>query len=444
MIKRLRKKFIVVTMCSVLAVLFLIVAVINIINYVNIVEDVDSVVAILEKGGGSFATDDFGGGFNGEIGGNPNEEMDGDIIGGVIEEDNGANNGVLPPPNNKNDFQHDHMSPETPFETRFFTVIMDSSGSVKTVNTNSIAAINQQQATEYASSLYNDGKTKGFYDNYRYSVISTVDGDIMYIFVDCNKELSNFRSFLFASIIVGFLALIAVFVLVFFLSGKITKPVAESYAKQKRFITDASHEIKTPLTVIGANVEILEMKGVENECLDEIKGQVKRLTSLTEKLVFLARMDEESQALTSTDFSLSDAVEESVKPFYAVAESKEMSLNCDIQRNVSYCGDEVMIRQLISLLLDNALKYSDDKGNIEVLLKTVGGKIQFIVSNPSKDLSGDLSVLFERFYRTDASRNSETGGHGIGLSIVNAIVTAHKGNITARAENGRAIFTVSL
>ncbi len=415
MIKRLRKKFIIVTMCSVLAVLVLIVGIINIVNYANVVKNADRIVTLLEEGGGTFGDD-------------ANMSGDGPPDAGFDDR----------PP------KPSPMSPETPFETRYFTVVIGDTGEIKSVNTDRIAAVDQTQAADYALSLYRENKTSGFYDNYRYGKTETADGSTMYIFVDCTRELNNFENFLLVSIAVGVSAFVAVFILVFFLSGRIIKPVAESYAKQKRFITDASHEIKTPLTVISANTEVLEMQGVENEWTIGIKEQVKRLTSLTEKLVFLARMDEESQTLKATDFSLSDAVDETVKPFCAVAVSKGLTLERDIQKNVSYCGDESMIRQLVSLLVDNALKYSDENGDIFVRLKTVGGKLQLTVTNPAKDLSGDLSILFERFYRNDKSRNSETGGHGIGLSVVKAIVDAHKGKITAHAENGTVAFTVTL
>lgn len=415
MIKRLRKKFIIVTTCSVLAVLVLIVGIINIVNYANVVRNSDQIVMLLKDGGGTFS------------GGN-----------GKPEEN------IHPP---EGDFNHNPqrpMSPETPFETRYFTVVLDESGSVKTVNTDKIVSVNQTQAADYAVKLYHKNKQTGFYDNYRYGTKTVGENDTMYIFVDCTRELTSFKTFMLISFAVGLAAFIAVFLLVFFLSGKVMKPIAESYAKQKRFITDASHEIKTPLTVISADTEVLEMQGTSNEWTESIKDQVKRLTSLTEKLVFLARMDEESQTLKATDFSLSDAVEETVKPFYAVAATKGLTLVGNIQKNVSYCGDETLLRQLVSLLIDNALKYSDENGQVKVLLKKTVNKIQLAVSNPAKDLHGDLSILFERFYRNDKSRNLETGGHGIGLSVAKAIVEAHKGKISACGENGTVVFTVTL
>lgn len=415
MIKRLRKKFIILTTCSVLAVLVLIVGIINIVNYANVVKNSDQIVMMLKDGGGTFGGDN----------GNPKENIE-------------------PPDGDFNHKPQRPMSPETPFETRYFTVVLEENGNVLNVNTDKIASVNRTQAADYAVSLQNKNKHTGFYENYRYGTRIIGESDTMYIFVDCTKELTSFKTFMLVSFAVGVSAFVAVFLLVFFLSGKVMKPIAESYAKQKRFITDASHEIKTPLTVIGADAEVLEMQGTVNEWTESIKEQVKRLTSLTEKLVFLARMDEENQRLTATDFSLSDAVEETIKPFFAVAATKGLTLDGDIQKNISYCGDEALLRQLVSLLVDNALKYSDANGRVGVRLKTTGGKIQLDVSNLAKELNGDLSILFERFYRNDKSRNSETGGHGIGLSVAKAIVEAHKGKITARGENETVVFTVTL
>lgn len=411
MIKRLRRKFIIVTMCSVFAVLVLIIGLINTVNYVRVVQNAESIVSLLKAGGGQFgivdgSKDTFGKDF---------------------------------------DFNHQKpMSPETPFETRFFTVVLDASGTAQLINTDRIVAVSADEAAEYAKSLYKRQKTSGFYGRYRYGTLSTETAETMYIFVDCSKDLSSFQNTLLVSIGIGAAALLLVFALVFLFSGKVMKPIAESYEKQKRFITDASHEIKTPLTIIGADAAVLEMQGTANEWTEGIKEQVQRLTSLTEKLVFLARMDEEGGALNATDFSISDAVEETIKPFYALAMSKGLQIQSDIQKNITYCGDKNLIRQLIALLMDNALKYSDEDGIITVGMKCAGGKIRLNITNPSVGLNGNLDVLFERFYRGDKSRNSLTGGHGIGLSVAKTIVAAHKGKISARGENGTVMFTVVL
>lgn len=169
-----------------------------------------------------------------------------------------------------------------------------------------------------------------------------------------------------------------------FWSKKIFRPVAESYDKQKRFITDACHEIKTPLTIIDANTEVIEMMSGESEWTKNTRDQVKRLTSLTNQMVALSRLDENS------------------------------------------------IRQLISILVDNAMKYAAMDAGVDVSLKRDGCKICFVLRNLTDGMkSGDQKVLFERFYRPDSSRNSETGGSGIGLSLTKSIVESHKGKITA-------------
>lgn len=394
MVKQLRRKFILVAMCSVLTVLAVVIGVINVVNYRNVVGNADRIIGLLKEGGGSF------GGMHGKP-----------------------------------------MSPETPFETRYFSVVLDAEGNAVAVNVEDIAAIGAPDAAAYAEELYRNGRISGFYGVYRYGVTGD-SSRTMYIFVDCTKDLSSFRNFLWVSIIVSVVSFFVIFVLVFIFSGKVMKPVADSYAKQKRFITDAGHEIKTPLTIIGADAEVLEMQDGANEWTQSIKEQVVRLTALTEKLIFLARMEEGGQELRFTDFCISDAVEETLQTFSAVAIARGTELQADVRPNLTYHGDENMIRQLVSLLVDNALKYSDGD-SITLSLHAIGNKMQLCVKNRASYLAdGDLNVLFGRFYRGDRSRNSETGGHGIGLSVVHAIVAAHKGKVTARKEGDTVTFTV--
>lgn len=407
MIKTLRRKFIAITMCSVVVVLSIIMGIVNIVNYYDINQHADERLDILAENDGAFPKPD-------------------DI-----------RHGKKPPSPN--------MSPEVPFETRFFTVILRADQAVISVNTGRIAAVSTQTATEYAVKLNTDGKTNGFLENYKYRAVPIGDG-MMYIFLDCGRELSTFYSFLLTSCLVALLGILSVLVLVVFFSKLAIKPVAQSYEKQKRFITDASHEIRTPLTIIDANTEVLEMETGENEWTKSIKNQIKRLSSLTEKLVFLSRMDEENTALKMTDFSLSDAILETVQPFEAVAAAQGKKLLLEIEEQVSYHGEEALLRQLFSLLLDNAIKYSQENGQISLCLKTLGKNKEITVSNTTSLIEqGKLDVLFERFYRRDSSRNTKTGGHGIGLSVAKSIVTAHKGKISARSEDGKSIiFTITL
>ena len=254
------------------------------------------------------------------------------------------------------------------------------------------------------------------------------------------------RTYALASIGISIIGLLVVFVLVCFFSKTVTKPMAESYEKQKRFITDASHEIKTPLTIIDANTEVLEMMEGENEWTVSIRKQIARLTALTEKLVFLSRMDEDSTRLEMLEFNISDAILDTAMPFETVAESKGKTLDISVAPDINYTGSETNIRQMVSLLLDNAIKYSSENGSIRLNFSTNGKlKILSLWNTVDEIETGKLDYLFDRFYRIDKSRNSKTGGFGIGLSVVQAIVQAHNGKVSAKSEDGKSIeFTISL
>lgn len=417
MIKNLRKKFIIITMCSVTAVLTLIIAAINIASFTNIIREADSKISLIALNGGIFP---------GNI---RNEGIFGDFKNFDSE---------MPP----------DMSPESPFDTRYFTVIIDSFGNVIASHTENIAAISEETAQEYALTLFAKNKTDGFYRGYKYGTATFGSGVnyTIYVFLDCDREMSAFYSFLAASVFVSLAGLLLVFLLVMFLSKIALKPVIESYEKQKRFITDAGHEIKTPLTIIDAGADVLEMENGENEWTQSIKNQVKRLSRLTEKLIFLSKMEEESTVLNTSQFSLSCAAKEIVDSFEAVAETKGKILTMNISQNIIYNGDKEAIQRLFSILLDNAIKYSDKNGRINFSLYQSGKYREIKVYNTVDFIEkGKHDELFERFYRKDSSRNSKTGGYGIGLSSAKAIVTAHKGKISACSEDGKSIvFTILL
>ena len=220
--------------------------------------------------------------------------------------------------------------------------------------------------------------------------------------------------------------------------------MAESYEKQRQFITNAGHEIKTPLTIIGADADLLELENGESEWLSDIKHQVTRLTGLTNDLIYLSRMDEERPQLQCIKFSLSDVTEDVVQSFQGPAKAHRKELVTDIQPLLSFTGDEKAIRQLVSVLLDNAVKYSPEGGIISVRLKQEGCFLKLAVSNTTVQPveKEQLNHLFDRFYRADQSRNSSTGGYGLGMSIAHSIVTVHKGKIRAEssAENALTIF----
>lgn len=413
MIRDLRKKFILVAMLSTMLVLTAIMGVVNFSNYREMLDRADEMTALLEQNDGKF----------------PEEPS-------WHEQDDTE----TPPAKPENDEKDkSRFSVETPFETRYFTVTVDENREVTDCDLDRIAAVDEETAEEYTQTAQQKNKTTGFQGIYRYRVTETEDG-AKYVFLDCRREISNFRTVLVTTISVSLLGLAAVFVLVVIFSRMVFRPVEESIQKQKRFITDASHELKTPLTIIDANTEVMEMESGESQWTKSTRKQIQRLSGLVQQLVTLSRLDEEKGLEEKCEFNLSEAVSECVQPYESLAQTREKNLTLNIEEDITYTGDERSIRQLAGILMDNAVKYSSENGNITLTLKKKGKKIFLEVYNDADDLpQGKLDVLFERFYRLDSSRNSGTGGSGIGLSVAKAIVQAHKGKITAENKNGRGL-----
>ena len=269
--------------------------------------------------------------------------------------------------------------------------------------------------------------------------------------MDCRSDSATKNRFLLVSCAIGAAGYILVCLLIIIFSKRAIRPVVESFEKQKRFITDAGHEIKTPLAIISANTEVLEMVSEPNQWTVSIKNQITRLNGLLKELLSLAKMEEEKPALTMADFNISDAVYDAASPFTTLAETKGKKLTIDVANGLSYHGDEGAIRQLVSILTENAVKYADEDGEIieKLFISHNGKETDLEVSNTCKEPpQGDLTKLFDRFYRDDSSRSrskgEKKGGYGIGLSIAQAIVRSHKSKISCKAENGMMIFTAQL
>ena len=425
MIRDLRKKFILVAMLSTLVVLTAIMGVVNISNYKEMLDRADDMTALLIQNDGRFPEEPAD--ENSEIPDKPDD----------TKRTNNETDTQTPPEKPQGD--REHYSVETPFETRYFTVTADEDGEITDCDLERIAAVDEDTAEEYAKKISTKSGETGFEGIYRYRVTETDDG-IKYVFLDCRREISNFRTVLVTTVSVSLLGLAAVLVLVVIFSRMVFRPVEESIQKQKRFITDASHELKTPLTIIDANTEVLEMESGESQWTKSTRKQIQRLTGLVQQLVTLSRLDEEKGLQDIAEFNLSEAIADGVQPYEALAQTKGKNLVLEIEKNIFYAGDEKSVRQLTGILMDNAVKYSSEKGNIRLILKKKGKKILLEVYNDADELpQGKLDVLFERFYRLDSSRNSGTGGSGIGLSVAKAIVQAHKGKITAENKNGKGL-----
>lgn len=392
MIRKLQIRFILLSMSVLLAVLVVVIGSINIANYASTLHEADEVLDLLEDNQGRFPMGRPGG----------------------------------------------KLSPEVAFESRFFTVLLDDNGQAVFADLGNIAAVDRENAISMAQRAARENDRSGFLGHYRYRCIQ--EGNMRRVIIlDCGRKLFAFRQFLGASVLISLVGFLVVLVIVAVLSGRVVKPFAENYEKQKRFITDAGHELKTPLTIIGADADILQMEQGESEWLSDIQKQVRHLTELTNNLVFLTRMEETYQSMPRLPFALSDVVAETAASFQALAQDKAFTL--DIQPGLSMTGDEKSVAQLVRLLLDNALKYSPAGGKVSLTLEKTGRQNKLCIYNATAAPipTEGLELLFERFYRTDASRNSETGGHGIGLSVAKAIVAAHGGKIQASSNDGQSL-----
>ena len=398
-ISRLRFKLIAVSMAVTLLILGLIVGGINFINFKKVIDNADTTIDYLANNYNTEETRPEP----------PDEEGGGD--------------GFRP--------FDDGISPEVKFESRYFVVSFDSDGNVASSDTKHVFAVSEEDSIKIAKQIYEGSSDRGFYRNYRYAKIS-LNGYNAVMCLDVYNGLSSANYFLLVSLSASFIGWITVIIIVLAFSKRIIAPVSKSYERQKRFISDAGHEIKTPLAIIEADIGVMEINEGENEWLDDIKIQVRRLARLTNDLIHLSKLDEGRDSLKFIDFSVSDLASETVTSFTGLATVNKKKLEANIQPNLTLKGDTESIRELLTILLDNAVKYSTGDGNIRLEIKKKNGHIVIEASNSAKNLTNENAEhLFDRFYRADESRNSETGGHGIGLSMAKAIVEAHKGKISA-------------
>ena len=398
MIYRLQRKFILISTVAVLSVIALVFGVILALNISSMNRNMDMLADRVSEGGGRFP-----GSFDEPP---PFDKM---------------------PPRNEPNFEF--ITPETPFSTRHFTVFFDKKGEVARTNTESIYAIDEDTAIEYAEKAMADGDERGWISSYRYKIFST-DFGMGVVFVDGSMSRTVLMQ---STTIAGFVLLgcaALVLMLIFLLSKKAVKPIAESYEKQKQFITDANHELKTPLTLILANLDIAEAELGKNEWLEDIRSEGHRMTELVNQLVALSRMDEEGQPLNITEVALGELVADTVSEFEPLAKERGKHLDASVDQEISYRGDEALLHRLVGILMDNAIKYCDQGGEITVNLHR-GRRIILTVENTYAAVGElELNRLFDRFYRADKARKF-TGGYGVGLSMAKAIVEKHKGEITA-------------
>lgn len=417
MIKKLRKRFIMVTAMSLLGMILVLMTGINVIYIYRSERSLNHVLNIIIENQGNLSDMDI------------NRKSKIDI------------NNEIP---KSNFFKEKYGgNREMTFTTRFCVVNLDSNKEIVNIYSDKISAISDYEIEEYTEKILKRGKVSGWINNYKYKIGESNKGYMLVILDGSVTKQSNWSVFT-TSIIVSTISYLIVLFIIALFSKKAIKPIAESYEKQKQFITDASHELKTPLTIISANSEILEMMYGKDEWIEGIEKQSDRMRDLVNSLVVLSKMDEENLDFIYNVFNISDAVYDTAMAFEGLCKKNKKELHIDVDSDINMKGDESEIRKLISILLDNAVKYCDENGSINVSLKKE--KYVFInVRNTYKDVSKvELDRLFDRFYRVDKAR-TRNGSYGLGLAIAKAIIERHKGKIKVKKiEDNMIEFEVKL
>lgn len=397
MIKKLRIKFIVIAMISVFVVLAGTIGIINISNKVVIENNAkESLSEVIKEGFRDEMNEGPGGG------GEPGKD--------------------------------DRL-----MRNHYYVVEFDNSGNIVRSNYRHIFSINETDGNELARKIYNNELTNGRYQTYRY----TKENNLVAV-LDIKEELDNYNNFLLLSSTISIGAYLAFAVLIILSSYIVFRPAEESYKKQKQFITNASHELKTPLTIISTDLEILEMDNGKNEWSESIRDQVVRLTNMTNQLVTLSKLEEnDMKNYPFADIQVNEVVKKVSDSFASSFLQANINFRVELDNNISLNGNSYLFEELIYIFLDNSLKYTEgkDKYSSIKLVQDKKNHFSIIFSNSLDEKDElDVSLLSERFYRSPSNKKE---GSGIGLSIAKEIINLHKGRLDISKDNNQITFKVS-
>lgn len=316
----------------------------------------------------------------------------------------------------------------------FYSVAISNNGSVLAVDNGNKELYNNDELTQIAKSILDEKKLSGRTSNLSY-VVRDKNGYTLVAFMDNTVSEAGLRTMLRYVLIVGFTSIIGMFLISLPLSKRIIKPLEENDRKQKQFISDASHELKTPVAIIGTNTELLSREIGNNEWLENIKYENERMGILIKQLLDLSHAEDVIVSMENINFSRIILGE--ILAFESFAFEKEKEFIIDIDEDVFLIGNQIQLKQLVSIILDNAIRHSSGK-NININLKRKNNTIELNFINDSYEIPQEkLNHIFDRFYRVDEVRNSEDLHYGIGLSIAKAIIEKHGGNIEVLTKNGK-------
>ncbi|MGN0945508.1 MAG: sensor histidine kinase [Megasphaera sp.] len=420
-IKRLRRKFIIMATIGVLVVLGGALGLINTIAYMRMHQQVMSVLTYIIHNDGAVPQ---------KIGGD-----DGSFF---------------------SDPSWTEETPEFAYQIRFFSVLVNASGYAEKIDIQHIASFSEKEAIDYARTTVaearENGTKQGFFKknraSYAYMIKPNDDGSFLIVILDCTRDVAAVASFMRYSLWFGVGCVVLYVIILAAMCNIAIRPFVRNMENQKRFITNAGHELKTPIAIISANAEAIEMLNGKSQWTDSILKQVRRLSNLIQDLIMLSKMGERSQVdLVITDVNLSETVQAVADSFQQLAIDGEKTLTTAIADGIHVKGDSKCLYELVNILVDNAVKYCDDKGTIDVSLRRgrLGKGAVIAVTNTYADGANvDYSRFFERFYRGDTSHNSQKAGYGIGLSMAEELTKLMGGKINVSYKAQRITFTVRL
>ena len=323
------------------------------------------------------------------------------------------------------------ITPDRAMSARYFLVQLSEDGTVEKTDTSMIYSVSEEEAQEMAQAVILSGKESGLTERFLYQTRKT-DDDTTVVFMDVSSQISSVLSVIVISFVIAGIGWALMLLLVIALSKKAITPIAENIVRQKQFVTNAGHELKTPLAIIMANTEALELYTGESKWTRNIKAQTQRLNVLMQNLLTLSRMDEPDLKLPMEDFDLGDLLRESAAPFEEPAREKKIQFTVDAAPVTIHANRDSM-GQLLGILFDNAVKYTPEGGIITAAIRTENRQVVLEQKNSIDPASAveEPGRLFERFYRSDSARDRKKGGYGIGLSAARAIAQANGAEISA-------------
>lgn len=363
-----------------------------------------------------------------------------------------ANNGDFPSvEETAESLQNDRITIDTIYQYRYFSVIYKEDKTLYSSNLDHLSNLSKEQALSYANKVIKDSRSSGVFrvGSQFYSYQITQDSKTkryLLVVLDSTNYLESRNDFFWLSIQLCFYSFIFFVLVVSGFSNFAIRPYIKNYENQKRFITNAGHELKTPLAIISANTELQELMTGENEWTESTKDQVKRLSNLINQMVVLARLEEQPD-VTLVDVNFSEVVKKVAGNFKSVIEKAGKKYEIKLQEDIHVKATEDELYELVSILIDNACKYCDEDGQIFVTLTKAkrGKRARLTVANSYADGKNvDYSRFFDRFYREDESHNQKQPGYGIGLSMAESLVRIFKGRIWVSYKKGLIGFTVLL